>query len=707
VKYRLAAEGLEAALTRPWKLALGGDLRGCLLAVPGRPLEREVVVPAAGSAFRFAYGIPYGVGAPVRFRVGVEARERARVNAFDEVVRPGRPGQVDAWHEGTIDLSPFAGERVRLVLETSSRGSLDPLRGLPAWANPEVWSEASAPLPPNLILISLDTLRADRLSLYGYPRPTSPNIDAWARRRAAVFLDAVAPSPWTLPSHVSLFTGLDALRHGVNQVDPVPRSLKMMAQWLRAAGYATVAVTGGAYLSAGYGFDRGFDSFAAWPAAPGTDPPEVEVGIDRSLRWLRALADRPFFLFFHTYEIHEPYQPRQPFYSQLSPGSPEAPEGRSSPVPPTARDGFAVRRRALLGATPVADADLPVLDRLYDAGVAFTDAQLGRLLRELQALGLEGRTAVVITSDHGEALGERGLGGHAYLYDFNLSIPLIVSLPDGRGRGRRIPNQVRLVDVLPTLLELAGIAPGSGGDGASLLPLIEEPSRAAPRDAWSYASSSNYGIALRTPNRVKYIFNNTAWSPACGREELFDLVTDPREENDAAPGSGLVAELRRRVDRRLQEWSGGISVRFSNRSAGSYAGSLQAPFLHQITVKADGQSCPDVSWNERAGHVDYVVRPGQSFGVVLEDAGSEALKITAAFSAAGSGFERSLDPRDLGRPWQIRSDGGGWRDGPAGAVPPDTGIVVRWLGDPQRREGRARERDAATDEQLRALGYVQ
>ena len=706
VEYRIDAALLEAARGRPWKVSLAGDLRGSLLAPPGRPLERQFVVPPS-SSFRFAYGVPPGVDVPVRFKVQVRAPGHLPVEGFNGVVRPGRPGEADAWHEGSVDLSAFAGQRVGLALETTAKGPVDAIRGLPAFANPEVWSATSARLPPNLVLVSLDTLRADRLSLYGYARETSPNVDRWARRRAAVFLDAVAPSPWTMPSHVSLFTGLDALRHGTNQVAPVPRFLTMMAERLRKAGYATAAVTGGAYLTSDYGFDRGFDSFAAWGGASGPDVPEVVAGVDGALRRLHSLADRPFFLFFHTYEIHEPYQPRQPYYSRFSGGSAVPPEGRSAPVTPTAGDGFQVRRRLRLGSEPLTDAELPVLSALYDAGIAFTDEQLGRLLAGLEALGLERDTAVVITSDHGEALGERGLGGHAYLYDFNLSIPLILSLPDGRGAGRRIANQVRLVDVLPTFLDLAGIAPAGDLDGASLLPLIDEPSRASPRDAWSYASSSNYGIALRTANHVKYIFDNTAWSPGCGKEEMYDLSVDPREQADVSSGSESIAPLRLRVDRLQKSWSSGISVWFSNGGATAYSGTLHAPFLHQITVKTRDRSCPGVAWNERTGRIDYSVPPGRSFGVLLESVGAGRLGVTVAGSGPRSGFETELDPRELERPWQIHRDGHRWRQSIAGAAPPATGVVVRWLGDARRLQERGRELDPATREQLRALGYVQ
>ena len=325
---------------------------------------------------------------------------------------------------------------VSLVFETRAEGRIDRGRTLAAWAHPEVWRPASKPSPPNVIFVSLDTLRADRLSLYGNPRPTSPQLDRWARAHGVVFEKAVAPSPWTLPSHASMFTGLDALRHGVNHGYPVPPSLKVMADLFRRAGYATAAVTGGAYVSAEYGFDRGFDSFYAhrgWG-----DDEEMQAGVDRALAWLQHRDGQPFLLFLHTYAIHAPYRARQPYFTNLTGTAPPSALYLPESVPPAHEDGFQVRLRLVKQGRPMEPSDLAVLSGLYDSSIAYADAQLGRLFSALEARGLDRRTIVVVTSDHGEALGERGLASHAYLYDFNLLVPLVVAAPDGRGAGRRV-----------------------------------------------------------------------------------------------------------------------------------------------------------------------------------------------------------------------------------------------------------------------------
>jgi arylsulfatase A-like enzyme len=695
VKYRMNTELLQTVGAR--KVSLAGDLRSALLASPGRSLEWQFVVPANAS-FLFSYGVPENVGIPVRFSVSLERAGQPRLSIFHRMVGPGRHARSGVWHEGLIDLSSYANKRVKLVLEAIPEDSLDPRRGLPAWGNPEVWQKASARLPPNLILISLDTLRADHLSLYGYGRETSPNLDRWARRRAAVFMQAVAPSPWTLPSHASLFTGLDALRSGVNQGDPIPRSLKTIPERLRQAGYATVGVTGGGYVSRDYGFDRGFDSFSAWPAVG--DAMEITGGLDRARHWLRTLADRPFFLFFHTYAIHAPYLPREPYFARFSGGRAEPPRFFPDFIPAVVQDGFLVRSR--LPNEP----DRATVISLYDAGIAFADEQVGKLLEDLRALDLERRTVVMVVSDHGEGLGERGLANHFYLYDFNLLVPLIVSLPDGRGAGRRFPEQVRLLDVPPTLLELAGTAPPADMDGVSLLPLLEASSRSERRDAWSYAASTNFGISLRTSEGQKYIFNNTAWPAPCGKEELYRPVADPTEQHDLAPDGSEAGPLRTRVGEFLRTRANGISVRFANGSSTVYTGSLEGTALHQVRTKVYEMPCPDVSWNELVGRIDFTVRPGKSFSVLLEGLHPGPLRIRGMGPGAPAGFEASLDPSELARPWQISYDGSGWRQRSAELALPQTGIVVRWVGDWRLVGATRSEVDQTTRDQLLGLGYI-
>ena len=498
------------------------------------------------------------------------------------------------------------------------------------------------------------------------------------------------------------------MRHGVNQGYPMLRALPAMAALFRRAGYATAAITGGGYLRPQYGFDHGFDRFYAFPRGRQDDEREWTSGVDRAVAWLRDQGTRPSLLFLHTYATHAPYRAREPYWSRLNPGS--RPDADILPVrvPPAAHDGFLVKRELRQRGpdkqswVPLDETGRQEVAALYDSNVAYADDELGRLLGELGQMGLEGRAVVAVTSDHGEALGERGLAEHAYLYDFNLMVPLVIALPDGRSAGRRVTGQqVRTIDVLPTLLEAAGLRPPAGIDGASLVPLIDGRS-GAPRDAWSYAASTNYGISLRRAGGVKYIYNNTAWPGACGREELFDLAADRREERNTA-GVADTADLRARVQRTLESESSGLSVRFSNATSRPYRASLEAPFLHQVRVKSAGP-CGEVVWNP-AGRVEISMPSGRTTVLLLEGVGPGSIKVGAASGAAR--FQAAIDPETLDQPWRVAFDGARWLPPASSDAATPTGIVVRWVGGARAADRSPTDVDPAVREQLKALGYVQ
>ena len=643
LEWRPRPSAWPAVGERPWRVRIGDEVRTGFVALAGSSLQRAFRVPNRAT-LRFGYGCPEPVPGPATFEVVAGTDDGPGAVVFSETVGPGGrlPG---TWHEGAVDLSPWAGRLLRLTLRARSAGGAAVLRGTPAWGTPEVWT-AGGPRSPSVVLIVVDTLRADHLSLYGHARATSPNLDRWAREHGIVFETAVAPSPWTLPSHASLFTGLDAVRHAVNHGSPLPRTFPTLSEAFRRAGYATVAVTGGVYLTPEFGFDRGFDSFTAWR---GGEEGELRAGLERALARLDRLGDRPFFLFFHTYEVHTPFWPREPYYSQFGGTLPIGPTTiLPAAVPPRADEGFVVRQRVERDGREAAAEDVKTLRRLYDAGVAYTDAHVGRLLDRL--LALRRPPIVVVTSDHGEALGERGLAGHAYLYDFNLRVPLVVSAPGLRAG--RVPSQVRLIDVPPTLTDLAGLPPLREIDGTSLRPLLTGSGESTRRDAWSYAASTNRGVALRVEGRWAYFFNNTAWSAACGREELYDLGVDRRERSNLAPAEPARA-FRQRVAEHLKAWDAGLLVRFQNIGPSPFAGAIAAPFLHQVRAKTWGVACPRLSWQESRGRVDFRVEAGERFEVVLEGVANDPMRVVCGSEdrrwrwtpARSSGPTRSPGPQ--------------------------------------------------------------
>jgi arylsulfatase A-like enzyme len=507
-----------------------------------------------------------------------------------------------------------------------------------------------------------------------------------------------------------LFTGLNALHHGVNHDNPVPARLTLMAELFREASYSTMAITGGGWVSPALGFEQGFEKFRTWGGIDFAGEREMATGIDHAIRWISGQGGRPFFLFFHTFEIHAPFRARQPFFANFSGSSDEAPGSLELlPFAPVAEDGFVARHRLVKAGQsgappdPISETDSVLVGQLYDSGIAYADDQLAHLFRALEDLDLRRRTIVVLTSDHGEALGERQLAGHTHLYDFNLMVPLVFALPDGRYAGRRIPEQVSLVDVLPTVLELAGIEPSHSFDGSSLVPLLDGKVEGR-REAWSYAAVTNVGISLRVSNRLKYIYNNTAWAPLEGSEELYQLEVDPDEESNVVATASQARRLRRLVREKLESRTQGLKIHLANADGKPLSGIVKAPFLRPGRTKILDLPCECLSWDQ-SGRILFEVPPGKAFDVFLEGVGPGVLELEAVAEGLHAGLEWSIDPMTLDQPQSFAFDGSSWREV---RLPPDrpplTGIVVGWHGD--GTVGAAAEKDEALVRQLEALGYV-
>jgi arylsulfatase A-like enzyme len=580
--YRIDTDRLRSMVDDPLGLELDHELRTGVVLADGGEWRRTIAVPERGE-LEFLYG-----------------RQTRSAGAAIEVVveRDGRAGVVAAshaldargvWQRGRVDLTPWSGATVDVAFRLTVPDPTADRREIAYVADPVVLRAADVDdLPPNVVVILIDTLRADRLSINGYARPTTPNLDRWAGERAINFAAAIAPAPWTLPSHVSLFTGLDAIVHGSNHTRGAPPGLDMLAERLRRAGYTTRAVTGGVFLHPRFGFDQGFDSFRYWPSDLDQGD-EIADGTERALSVIDELADRPFFLFFHTYEVHKPYHEREPYFSAHFDGDASDLRLKVERAPSTEANGFIDQRSFWIadaaGEHELGAADQPYLDALYDGGVHFADAHVGRILDRIEALRSRRDTLVIVTSDHGEALGDRGLASHAYLWDFNLRIPLMVSLPDGGHAGRTVDRQVRLIDVLPTILDVAGIAPVGAVDGRSLVALCADPAAPFPDRAWAYAGSTNYGLALRVDSRLKYMVNDTIWQAVRGDEQLYHLDVDPAETNDLATTPSDELELvRRQAGARLGDAAAGLEISIANPTAA--AASIRLAPVNPTRLKA-------------------------------------------------------------------------------------------------------------------------
>jgi arylsulfatase A-like enzyme/predicted Zn-dependent protease len=378
---------------------------------------------------------------------------------------------------------------------------------------------AFAPRALNLVLVTLDTVRADRLPAYGYAGIATPALDALAREGVR-FTSAATTVPFTLPAHSSILTGVYPPRHSVreNVGYALGEGTPTVAERLRAGGYATAGFVSAFVLDSRWGIGRGFDTYfddfdpgtiaGANLAAAQRDGAET---VAAAVRWLDGRPpDKPFFLWLHLYDAHDPYTPPEPHASRY-PGRP------------------------------------------YDAEIAYVDELVGRFRDALAARGLLPRTALAVTADHGEGLGDHREQYHGFfVYDTTVHVPLLVRLPGGELAGRTVDTAVSHVDLAPTLLELAGLPPADGLDGESLLAVATrafDPARAAYSE--SLYPLLHYGWAplraLRSATR-KYV--------EAPRPELYALDVDPgeaanairSERRSAATLRGELAALRARLE---------------------------------------------------------------------------------------------------------------------------------------------------------------
>ncbi len=693
----VSGESLAAAVGSSWKVSLDNDVRNGMLAWPGQPIRSRVTVPP-GAALWLSYGLQARVVESVRFSVTAERSDGSRIPMMEESVTGG----VEQWHDAVIDLTELAGETVVLEFATEWNGAFDPESGFGVWGNPEVVADSDT-IRPNVVLISVDTLRADHLSLYGYPRKTSPHIDAWARTGGIVFDSVVASAPWTLPSHVSLFTALDAPRHGVNHNSPAPTSLTMLAEPLRRAGYATLAVTGGGFVNPSFGFSQGFDQYWSYGVQMGYED-ELEEEIALACDQLERFARRPFFLFFHTYEVHNPFRPRQPYFGGLS-DHPDDVMVDVENLPDSADDGYLDHRRLVLqqnGKTvrPLGDDEFGLAVDLYDAGIAHTDAMVAGLFRRLEHLGITGRTLVILTSDHGELFGEHGVVNHVSLYEGNLLVPLIIMDPTRR-EFRRVADQVRLIDVAPTVLDMIGLDPLVDVDGVSLVPLLD--GDGLPDDAhlaWSYAAASNYGLSLRDGGLRKYVVRNDPWPHGEISERLFDLERDPDEINGLTPPNSDLEPYDRRMRQLMEEVMPGVRVRL----AGEMTGTIRSEKLFAQRVKTLRPGTGRLRYGPRKeAHFD--VASGGVQNLLLEDVGRELTITLESNQPGGRPVDVVVDVADLTGVALITRNRTGW-ELRVGDHPAPEGVSVWWHG-PSHGPG---PDDSTVDDtlrrQLEALGYV-
>ena len=374
---------------------------------------------------------------------------------------------------------------------------------------------------PNIVLYIVDTVRADRLGVYGYGKPTSPRLDAFAAG-AVLFENAYAQSSWTRPAVASLFTGLLPPAHRtVGRRSVLPEDATTLAEILAVHGYEGMGLVRNPNVGRAFGFAQGFTRFRS------EDRERDETMLDRVRLWLdeRQGVAEPFFLFLHAIDPHGPYDPAPEFEEMFEAGG--APAHYR-----TVRYLLGLNRGDVEPEPETADA----LSRLYDAEVAQNDRAFGELLDELEARGLVEDTAVIYLSDHGEEFAEHGRWEHGLsLYEEVLRVPLVMRLPGVPPR--RVEEPAQHVDVLPTLLAYLGIeAPPT--DGRDLLAARRRGD--APLDVYTHLDVDGHRAASVIRGRFKLVLPQ---SPSQGTAPmLFDLDADPGELEDLAASRPDVVE---------------------------------------------------------------------------------------------------------------------------------------------------------------------
>ena len=572
-------DGDHAATNTPDDADESGDARSVLLA-PGAetpvgqltPLQtlisRTYAIPALdertlvtepftvppGALLRLSIGVEESVwrvdSAPVFFRVVMIEENGAEQDLYRRILDPARNTADRRWYDNDVDMTDLAGRKLRLkfVTEPAQKGDTRP--SLPLWGDPRLIAPHGGAARPSIVLVSLDTMRAKSTSLHGYALDTTPNLVALAARGTA-FENAFTTFSNTLPSHMSMLTGLLPATHAVVATETVLGDEHvLLAETLRGAGYATAAFTEDALLDARRGFWRGFSAYYE-NTAIGAGAGDAEHTFGRAVEWAGRHADEPFFLFVHTYQVHFPYEPPAAYQSLFA-------------TPGDTRGGSL---------------------RAYEQEIRYADDVLQRLVDGLRRVVPDERLLLVVTADHGEEFGEHGLLTHNQLFDEVMHVPLVFLWPGRVAAGRRVSDLVSLIDIAPTLLQLAGVPAPPGLEGLSLVPLLTGAGGTLPRDTvlGEYPPTSDVQERhfVARSRDAKCIVTPGGASDAC-----WDLRADPGEKSPRPPRETEALAKLHEAARAYAARSMAARPRFASGMRG------HAPGAGDASAPAAGQPAP-------------------------------------------------------------------------------------------------------------------
>ncbi len=423
---------------------------------------------------------------------------------------------------------------------------------------------AEPPPPPNIVLVVIDALRADHLNHYGYHRDTASGIDDFVASSTR-FADCSAQAPWTIPSVASLFTGLNTARHRTNTFGAaLPTEFTTVAESLQQNGWNTAAISFNPGVRRELNFDQGFDAFDEF-LGKAADYPHMEEMISRTADWFQSPPRQPFFLYLHSMNVHGPY--RVPT---------EASEKVLGRPPSEEFTYYGDLMKGILSngqlelREQVGDTYLESLTDKYDTAVRYSTDQLAEFFALMAQNQLYDDALIIVTADHGEELFDHGGFSHGWsLHSESLHVPLFIKLP-GQRQGGVVESRVNLIDLFPTILEVAGIRSELNLDGSSLVPLIlgngdpdsdQERERLTQTD-WDRRCVAR-GISARGFRLVEIERNYEGLRNVV---RMYDLAGDPREEDDvSAQHPQIVQELRRELHRRFDELARAAGPQPENR----------------------------------------------------------------------------------------------------------------------------------------------
>lgn len=686
------------------KVISGGETRSAALLRPGTSLTTTVEV-RRGDELRFAAGSSRDN--TVASRLAVTAR---RGDAEVELWQRSFPaGEGSAWQQVRLPLDELHADEWEIAFSLEARtGERDIAMAL--ISAPRLIHLGVKRRRPNIVLVSLDTLGAAHIGLTegdGAPTPVLREL----ARQGTYFTEAFANASVTHASHASMLTGREPQEAGLTGTEGRLLPATSVANAFREAGYATAAFTGGVLVTEALGFDQGFEVFfqsdtlhREW--AQQTDIEELTARLER---WLETEGDgRPTFLFLHSYEVHGPFVRHQ---TELDLPA----EAAASPLAEdpllSLRHMRGLRPRALgslgewvhhpgeggraetLSERELRAADVAVARAYYHSEITYADAVLGELFSRLRETGFLDDAVVAVTADHGEAFAEHGLLQHGLLYEENLHVPLILWGPGRVPSGRRIDTQVSSMDIAPTLLDLAALPRIGGMRGTSLRPLLEA-GRGEDR-AFEVFVPRN-GFAWYDAARKKLVLRAALTQEGFGRDELFDLSTDPLEADDLLENDRpLPAGWRARVRHSIAALPG-LHMALGELEPGDYRLDLEgrgdlldALYAFGLTrLESGGGKGPAYHCRVRIGNQSSLVlmraAPGDSLVVALTPEGGSSRRFVIDPAGIGDGTGR------------VVSEGGG------------QAFSVLWVG--VDGPPAAETADGLTEEErqhLRDLGYVQ